>query len=63
MTTPAVQEQRLRLTYEEFLARIGEGTQAEGVDGEVIIFMRLTILHQQLAGFLYLLISRLEDGS
>ena len=57
MTMPtAGLEQRLRMTYEEFLAQIGEDTHAEWVNGEVIIFMPPTILHQQLAGFLYMLI-------
>jgi Uma2 family endonuclease len=58
------QEQRLRMTYEEFVAQIDEGTRAEWVNGEAIIFVPPTLLHQELVGFLYILIkqfSRLFD--
>jgi Uma2 family endonuclease len=45
-----------KLTYEEFLAWAGEGTWAEWVDGEVIVFMPASAIHQDLVGFLYQLL-------
>ena len=55
--TQAAQEQRLKMTYEEYLAWEDEGAHGEWVDGEVIVFMPPTILHQLLSGFLYTLLS------
>lgn len=57
ITDPAVQERRLAMSYDEFLAWADDGIQAEWVDGEVIVFMPPTILHQQIAGFLHNLLS------
>jgi Uma2 family endonuclease len=44
--------QRLRMTYEEFLAWAGEDTRAEWVNGEVIIHMPPKDRHQALLWFL-----------
>lgn len=50
-------EQRLPMAYEDFLALVDEGIQAEWVHGEAIIFMPPKIRHQLIAGFLYSLLS------
>lgn len=53
----AVQERRLKMSYEEYLAWEDEGAHGEWVDGEVIVFMPPTVLHQRIVGFLYYLLS------
>ncbi len=51
--TSPTQEQRLAMTYEEWLAwPEAEGKQSEWVDGEVIVFMPPTGLHQDVLWFL-----------
>jgi Uma2 family endonuclease len=55
--TPTTQEQRLKMSYEEFLEWSGEDTHAEWVDGEVIVFMPPKTIHQRIALFLSTLIS------
>lgn len=51
-------EQTTPMTYEAFLDWSGnEGARGEWVNGEVIVFMPPTILHADLAGFLYTLLS------
>jgi len=55
--SPVADEQRLRMSYEEYLDWSTEDTRAEWVDGEVIIFMSVTRQHQLLVGFLYELLS------
>lgn len=49
-------EQTLRLSYEVFVARVGESAHAEWADGEAIIFMSPKDRHQALVFFLSLLI-------
>lgn len=49
-------EQSLRLSYEEFVARVDEGAHAEWADGEATIFMSPKERHQALVFFLSLLI-------
>ncbi len=44
--------QRLRMSFEEYLARDFEGGLAEWVNGEVIVYMSATELHQRLVVFL-----------
>ncbi|MCL4863823.1 MAG: hypothetical protein KJZ93_30735, partial [Caldilineaceae bacterium] len=49
-TNQAIQESttgdvRLRMSYEEFVAKIDESKHAEWVDGEAIIFMPPTMRH------------------
>ena len=51
------QERRLKMSYEEYLAWEDEGAHGEWVDGQVIVFMPPTVLHQRIAGFLYYLLS------
>jgi Uma2 family endonuclease len=56
-TNQAIQESttgdvRLRMSYEEFLAKIDASKQAEWVDGEAIIFKPPTTRHQRLVLFL-----------
>ena len=50
------QEQRIRMSYAEFLTQIDEHTHAEWVNGEAIIFMPPTSEHQDIAGFLIALL-------
>src|SRR5215204_682986 len=57
-------EQRLTMTYDEYLAWADEDTHAEWVDGEVIVFMPPVIRHQRLVVFLTTLLelySRMRD--
>ncbi len=51
------EEQRFAMSYAEFRSWADEDTHAEWVDGEVIIFMPPKTIHQQMAGFLYALLS------
>jgi Uma2 family endonuclease len=53
---PPSQKRRQAMTYQEWLAMPDEGTQSEWVDGEVIVFMPPTGIHQDIAGFLYILL-------
>lgn len=46
-------EQRLRMSYEEYLTAFDETTHAEWVNGEVIILMPPLIRHAQLVSFLH----------
>lgn len=50
------EEQRLTMTYDEFLSWIDEDSHAEWVEGEVIVFMPPSDKHQVIAGFLHTLI-------
>jgi Uma2 family endonuclease len=45
-----------RMTYAEFHAWAGEDTRAEWVDGEVIVFTPAKQIHQNMVGFLHLLL-------
>jgi Uma2 family endonuclease len=56
--SPPTREYRLKMSYEEFLAWSDEDTHAEWVEGEVIVFMPPTIVHQDIIGFVYMLISQ-----
>jgi Uma2 family endonuclease len=49
--------ERLKMSYDEFLAWAGEDLHAEWVNGEVIIHMTAKQKHQGVAGFLYKLLS------
>jgi Uma2 family endonuclease len=49
------------MSYEEFLAYGDDTTHAEWVNGEAIVFMPPTILHQLLAGFFYRLLASFVD--
>jgi Uma2 family endonuclease len=49
--SPPAQEQRIAMSYEEFLAYGDDTTHAEWVNGEVIVFMAATIAHHDLSGF------------
>jgi Uma2 family endonuclease len=51
-TAPATEGQRLRMSYEEFLAWSDEDVHAEWVDGEVIIQMPPKEPHQRVVAFL-----------
>lgn len=53
---PPEEAQRLRMSYEEFLAWADEDVHAEWVDGEVIIHMPPKTRHQAIAGFLHALL-------
>jgi Uma2 family endonuclease len=50
--TQAKQDQRLRMSYEEYLAWAGEDVHAEWVNGEVIVQMPPKQRHQQVVAFL-----------
>ncbi len=49
------QEQRVCMSYDQFLAAFDENVQAEWIDGEVIIFVPPTTLHQRVVFFARLL--------
>jgi Uma2 family endonuclease len=51
-TAPTAQGQRLRMSYEEFLAWADEDVHAEWVDGEVIVQMPPKEPHQRVVAFL-----------
>src|SRR3712207_2095793 len=55
--TQAAREQRLKMTYEEFLEWADEDTHAEWVAGEVIVFMPPKTVHQRILNFLSALLS------
>ncbi|MBS1253666.1 MAG: hypothetical protein MAG451_02719 [Anaerolineales bacterium] len=55
------QEQRLRMSYEEFLTWADEDVHAEWVDGEVIIHMPPKTRHQDVVGFLHKLLGIFVD--
>ncbi len=61
IASPPSQEQRLAMSYAEFLAYGDDTTHAEWVAGEVIVFMPPTILHQLLGGFFYRLLASFVD--
>lgn len=50
-------EQRLRMSYEEFLDWSGEDAHADWVDGEVIVFLPPKTIHQRIVGLLSALLS------
>src|SRR5690242_14024209 len=54
---PIAQERRLKMSYEEYLAWDDGGKQTEWADGEVIIFMPPTTVHQRVAYFFARLLS------
>jgi Uma2 family endonuclease len=58
-TAPASprQEQRLRMSYEAYLAWADEDIHAEWVNGEVIVYMPPKIQHQRVVRFLLQLLS------
>jgi Uma2 family endonuclease len=49
---PVRTEQRLRMSYEEYLAYVDDSTHSEWVDGEVTIFMPPTLRHQMISSML-----------
>jgi Uma2 family endonuclease len=51
----APQEQRLRMTYDEFVT-FAQGRHAEWVDGEVTVFVPSSLLHQEVHAFLVTLL-------
>lgn len=54
---PVPEEPRLAMTYEEWLAwPDGESKQSEWVDGEVVVFMPPSGLHQDVIAFLFILL-------
>ena len=59
--TQAAQEQRLKMTYEEYLAWEDEGAHGEWVDGEVIVFVPPTDKHQAILGFLHVLFTAFAE--
>lgn len=54
-------EQRIPMSYDDFLAWTGETTHAEWVDGEVIVFVPPKIRHQDIASFLTALLRLFVD--
>ena len=55
-TVPTTPDQRLRMSYEEYLAWAGEDVHAEWVSGEVIVQMPPKPRHQQVVAFLLQLV-------
>jgi Uma2 family endonuclease len=58
---PPTQEQRMRMSYDDFLMTFDENVQAEWIDGEAIIFMPPTTIHQRVVFFLARLLSLYTD--
>ena len=58
---PAVGEQQMTMTYEEYLAWAGEDLWSEWVDGRVIVFMSPLIGHQYVVSFLFTLVRLYAD--
>ena len=55
---PAVKGQRLAMTYQEWLDwEPGQHIVSKWVDGEVIVFTPPSLLHQDIIGFLFVLLS------
>jgi Uma2 family endonuclease len=54
MVLPAqsVSTEKVRVSYEQFLAQLDEDTLAEWVDGEVVTLSPASLEHQDIAGFL-----------
>ena len=59
--TPARAEDRLTMSYEEFVDWVGEDTHAEWVDGEVFVFLPPKPPHQHLVLFLARVIADFVD--
>jgi Uma2 family endonuclease len=59
-TAPTRQKQRLRMSYEEYLAWADEDIHAEWVNGEIIVHMPPNIQHQRVVRFLLQLILSLR---
>jgi Uma2 family endonuclease len=55
-TARPTEDVRLRMSYDDFLAMLGEGVHAEWVDGEVIVFMPPKTKHERLSRLLYYLL-------
>lgn len=55
------QEQRISMSYEQFLTELDEDVHAEWIDGETIIFMPPTRKHQAVVRFLVTLLSTFVD--
>lgn len=53
---PAQTDERLTMTYEEFLEWAGEDIHAEWVDGEVFVFMPVKRSHVEIVAFLFQLL-------
>lgn len=51
-TIPTGPPQRLRMSYEEYVAWAGEAVQAEWVNGEVVVQMPPKLRHQEVVAFL-----------
>jgi Uma2 family endonuclease len=55
------QEQRIPMSYEEFLASFDEDVHAEWVDGEALVFMPPLTRHQRIVRFLVLLLGNFVE--
>jgi Uma2 family endonuclease len=58
---PIIGEQRIKMSYEEYLAWPDQGNLTEWVDGELVILMPPKDLHQAMVGFIYRLIAQFVD--
>jgi Uma2 family endonuclease len=54
--TPLAHEQYARMSYDDFLASVDEDVHAEWFDGQVVVFMPPTTIHQEVVGFLHILL-------
>jgi len=59
---PPVEERRIPMTYDEWLAWSGEGTRSEWVDGEAIVFMPTKEPHAGASWFLATLLGLYAQG-
>lgn len=55
-TARPTEDSQFPMSYDEFLALLGEGAHAEWVDGEVIVFMPPKTKHERLSRLLYYLL-------
>ena len=58
---PITGEQRIKMSYEEYLAWPDQGTLAEWVDGEVVVLMPPKTTHQEIIGLLFHLVALYVD--
>ena len=54
--SPAAEERRLPMNFEEWLAWAGESTQSEWVDGEAIVFLPPKTIHGLISAYLLQLV-------
>ena len=54
-------EQHVQMSYADFLAVLDDSAHAEWVNGETLLFMPASLRHQNVAGFLYMLLRHFAE--